>query len=84
MIVKEFTTISGRTLEVDTSNEACQKFGFDASQRITDIHGNPGTVVGVTSPLRSKDSQLYLWVTLDKHNGRIIFSSDPAEQLRKC
>ena len=72
MSKKQVKSRSGRTFDVDTSDEACGKFGFKHGDRIVDNNNDEkGTVMGVA---KSKYAEKTLWYALDCDNGKVSFS----------
>jgi len=87
----EFTTIQGRIIAIDTSNEACSRFELivKPGETIKACHGDrfiddfnrQGSVVGVAQAADS--SKKVLWGKLDEDDGRVRYWSDPDWDLVK-
>jgi hypothetical protein len=87
----EFTTIQGRIIAIDTSNEACSRFELivKPGEAIKACHGDrfidefnrQGSVVGVAQDTDS--GKKVLWGTLDEDEGRVRCWSDPDWDLVK-
>jgi len=91
LTVREFTAINNQVVEIDTSEEACQRFGFSPDQKVVDVYGRPCTVVGVAplSPIPGEEdppciepSSDMLWVSLDINGGKVCSIPDPENNLR--
>lgn len=85
--LKQVTGYDGQVFQVDTSSEACAKFGFAPGQKIADPYNRKGVVVGV-APLPEKSACLekgtdVLFILLDELNGKVCFFPEPAKNLRK-
>lgn len=78
-VKKKVKTLDGDVLEVNTSDEACSKFGFKPGQRIKSPHaGGEGTVVGVALSvgLAIPDIETeheVLWLAFDQDGGGVCF-----------
>lgn len=70
MSKKMVTTVGGKTFEVDTSPEACERFGLLSGTRIVASIIGTGTVVGV-SP-ENEDSDELLWIAFKKDGGEKV------------
>jgi len=86
-MLREVIAFDGTPLQVDTSGEACEKFGFQPDQRVLDPYNNEATVVGV-APLPEnagcmKKGTDVLFISLDGADGKVCFYPDPAKNLRK-
>ena len=64
---------TGKVFYVNTSDEACTKFGFKSGDRIQN-HGRLGTVVGVAPATAEPETPEALWYKLDCDNGRVSYS----------
>jgi hypothetical protein len=86
--ILEVTAINGQSLEVDISDEACEKFGFRHGEKISDQSGRFGVVVGVAPiPMPSRCTEAgtgVLWISIDGSEGRVCFFPDPTQNLRKA
>ncbi len=60
----------GESLEVDTSDNACSKFGFKHGDRIIDNSGYKSTVIGVAVSSITNET---LWYARDCDNGRVSY-----------
>lgn len=86
-MLQEVTAYDGTILQVDTSSEACEKFGFTPGQRVLDPYDRSAAVVGV-APL-SKDAGCMkkgsnvLFISVDEFGGKVCFYPDHANNLRK-
>ena len=60
---------SGESFEVDTSKEACNRFGFDHNDRVKSQFAGEATVIGVAYDRDSRSD--VLWVCFDKDNGKV-------------
>lgn len=68
---KEFITKAGNVIEVDTSDKACEKFGFKSGQTVVDPDGNIGVVAGVAPPTGRMSGNDELWIASPKDDGKI-------------
>ena len=74
---KMVTACSGDSFEVDTSDEACGKFGFKHGDRIINNNLNEkGTIMGVA---KSEYTKQVLWYALDCNNGKVSYSEPLGE-----
>ena len=66
----------GKTFEVDTSDEACGRFGFKSCDRIyCKSSREEGVVVGVAPAMQGENPEpLVLWYALDSNGGRVSYS----------
>jgi len=88
--MKSVTSVSGVVFKVDTTAEACRKFGFLHGDNIFVIAlGIKGVVIGV-APLPGnvaagcvdKNTDV-LWVTLEGEEGIVKFFPDPSVDFKK-
>jgi hypothetical protein len=83
----EVTAINDLVFSVDISDEACRKFGFEHKEKILDLYGRPGLVIGVAPMPESSEcidqGEDILWISLDEHNGKVCFFPNPIENLKK-
>ncbi|MBD3247754.1 hypothetical protein GF382_00495 [Candidatus Falkowbacteria bacterium] len=63
----------GQPFEVDTSDEACEKFGFRHGEEIINHDGDMGTIAGVAPANEIDHWPQALWYTL-KENGKAIYT----------
>ena len=84
--LKEVTTVTDLSLEVNTSIEVCKRFGFKPDQKVRSFNGLICTVVGV-GPLPidagciEKGTDV-LWLSLESRNDeKVCFFPDPADDL---
>jgi hypothetical protein len=71
---KQVTSRSRHRFEVDTSDKACDKFGFKHGDPIS-VNGKKGTVMGVASAIGEKTPEPeVLWYILDRDNGKATYS----------
>jgi len=79
MSKKEVAPRFGKPFEVDTTDEACGKFGFKHGDRIVDNNnGEKGTVMGVAGMGVGKGKET-LWYALDCDKGKVSYS-EPFEE----
>lgn len=65
------TPCYGEPFEVDTSDKACEKFGFKHGDRIRCPGVGVGTVIGVA---RSGEGPDVLWYAIDGRGGNVSYS----------
>ena len=75
MSKKMVTPRCGEPFEVDTSDEACSKFGFKHGDRIKHPEAGLGTVIGVAPAKEGVNPELdVLWYAIDGRGGRVSYS----------
>ena len=76
------TAVTGRIFEVDTSDEACRRFGTgvrSGARILYELGPNDilkGTVAGVAPHCGGSGTRKRLWVAFDGDEGRVSFFSD--------
>ncbi|MFA5229968.1 MAG: hypothetical protein WC422_00635 [Candidatus Paceibacterota bacterium] len=90
---KLITTASGRSIEVDTSDEACLEFGFQSGDRVI-FRGEKGVVEGVSDQgcygcadrydcdNPAKD-QKALFITFETNSGATFLPKENCSELKK-
>jgi hypothetical protein len=83
----QVTTIGGKTLVVDISDEACKMFGFKHGDRFIERNRQRhGTIIGVApKPPNGSDgnNEAMLWVSLDGDDGEVCHFTNPRSDLKK-
>ena len=87
---KIYETITQARLEIDTSDKACRKFGFEHNDKvILPLSGDiTGTIIGVADmpeePDVIKRNEKLLWIHLDDTAINVlVFSTYPKSELKK-
>ena len=79
MSKKMVTPRYGEPFEVDTSDEACRKFGFKHGDRVVHPHTGPGTVIGVAPATEGLDPEPdVLWYASDYDKRDVVSYSHPS------
>ena len=75
MGMQKVIAVEGQEFEVDTSNEACGKFGLKHGDRIKHPYAGEGTAIGVASATTGNNPEPdVLWYAIDGRNGRVSYS----------
>ena len=84
--LKEVTTVAGSGVTVDTSDKACDPFGFRSGQKVQSGNGKLCTVVGVgpmpiAAGCAGKGTDV-LWLTLaERGDDKVCFFPNPSRDL---
>ncbi len=69
---KQFTTRTGRSIQIDISDKACNKYDFKHGDRfVVNNLGENGTIAGIAP---SRYNNTTLWYSLDRDKGKISYS----------
>ena len=79
----EITSLSGFTHEVDTSTEACQKYGVSPDEKYENAFGEQITIIGIGSLMPdTKNGPRGIWFK-SNHQGRVCCTHS-VKEFKQC